>query len=107
MGPAPFLFAALAVAEPPPATVPQPTEEVRRYHGRHFSAFEVSTFEGCWLSFTQEASDAFSRRYPEIEDPRSHLSGRVMVFELTFEGTRRVAPEGDYTNGFGHMGTYR
>ena len=104
------LLAAFAgtASDPGPAAVPAPTEEApRRYHGRYFTSFEYSNFEGCWLTTSDQASRTLLRRHPELEDTRALLSGKTMVFELTFEGTRRDAPPGDYIHGFGHMGTYR
>jgi hypothetical protein len=77
---------------------PAPAPAGNRFLGRFRFGFELSTFNGCWLSLGQH--------WDQFEAPPPG-SGGIYEYDVEFVGSRRGgAAEAPTGQDFGHMGRY-
>ena len=74
-----------------------------RFKGEQASAFELSSFEGCWFSNSPE----FYRQFQRLNLPDPPRSLDVVRYQLEFDGRRTVRKKEDTSiGGYGHLGMF-
>jgi hypothetical protein len=93
--------AGLALAGPAVAQEAIPYGPEARMQGLFETAFEHSSFNGCWLEMTPEAAEQY-RTFLAGNDPVTDKYGRSRV-ELEIVGRKADKREGLF-GGYGHLG---
>jgi len=73
----------------------------RRFKGVSYSAFEVSSFGGCWFTNSFE----FYRQFEQLHLPQPPPGSQETRYELEFIGRQTIAKPGRL-GGYGHLGMW-